>query len=79
MNKVKPRECVLKPNTFTLLQLGCSTLGEKLNKMTPTLRFLGLGKYRGFFFVLFLFCLFFKDTAMNSAGKLAGSQTAVLA
>ena len=54
--------------------------GMKLDKMTPNLRFVGLGKYSCCVLcVCVCVCVCFEDTEMNPAGQLAGSQTAVLA
>ena len=66
----------LKPNTFTLLNFynWDILLWMKLDKMTPSLRFVGLGKYS-----CWLCFVLFEDAEMNAAGQLAGSQTAVLA
>lgn len=58
---------------------GMFYFGWEVEQNDPYLEVFRLRKIQRVCFVLFLFCLFFKDTAMNSAGKLAGSQTAVLA
>ena len=74
---MKPRDCVFKTKYIYSAKFynWDVLLWMKLDKMTSNLRFVGLGKYSWGFFVF----VFFKDTEMNPAGELAGSQTAVLA